>query len=310
MASHQTICNRGEDRRAKVTPMGWIKEGLALERGRPGDPDSLHAAHPCVLEEDDGTLRMWYSGHDGNTWRILGAVGAESGWQRLGIAIDAGLAGESDDYGVEAPSVIKTPAGYLMAYGGFDGEVTRLHMASSGDGQRWVAQGTIMQRGQEDSVAATHPCLVVTGERWWMFFSGTDGSENGRRAAILAAISQTGASWDRLGPVLEPASDELAVRAPCVIDTSKGFCIFFATDYGQRVDISTATSSDGLRWDRRGAVLEARAEGLEGLTVDAPCVVRLKDGSLRMWYSTRARTEGDDFAYRICSARFSGHWMA
>ena len=288
--------------------MGWIREGLALERGDAGGADSLHVAHPWVLE-DDGTLRMWYSGHDGTTWRILAAVsGADGTWRRLGIAIDAGLAGESDDYGVEAPCVVKTPGGYLMAYGGFDGEITRLHMASSDDGERWTAQGSIMQRGEEDSVAANHPCLVVTGERWWMFFSGSDGSEGGRGAAILGAVSQTGASWDRLGTVVEPASDEIAVRDPCVIDTSRGFCMFFATDYGHRVDISMATSADGLLWDRHGAVLEALGQSFEGLTVEAPCVVRLKDGSLHMWYSTRAG-EAEDFTYRICSARFSGRGL-
>ncbi len=288
--------------------MGWVREGVALEPGDAGGADSLHAAHPWVLEDND-TLRMWYSGHDGSTWRILGAVReAETGWRRLGIAIDAGLAGESDDYGVEAPCVIKTPAGYLMAYGGFDGEVTRLHMASSEDGQHWVSQGTIMQRGEEDTVAATDPCLVVTGERWWLFFSGSDGSEDGRRAAILGAVSQTGASWDRLGTILEPDSDELAVRDPCVIDTTKGFRMFFASDYGERVGIAMATSSDGVLWDRHGSVLDALGEGLEGSTVEAPCIVRLKDGSLRMWYSTRAGAD-QEFAYRICSARFSGRWV-
>jgi hypothetical protein len=29
-----------------------------------------------------------------------------------------------------------------------------------------------MQRGREDAVGASHPCLVMTGERWWLFFSG------------------------------------------------------------------------------------------------------------------------------------------
>src|SRR5713226_6482341 len=68
-------------------------------------------------------------------------------WERLGVVIDAGFSGETDSYGVESPCVVDTPGGYLMAYGGFDGEVTRLHMASSPDGRRWIPQGTIIQRG-------------------------------------------------------------------------------------------------------------------------------------------------------------------
>ena len=91
--------------------------------------------------------------------------------------------------------MVKTPGGYLMVYAGFDGDVTRLHMATSLDGRQWVGQGTIMQRGPEDAVGASHPCLVMAGERWWLFFTGYDGSKNNRRAAVLAAVSQSGASW-------------------------------------------------------------------------------------------------------------------
>jgi hypothetical protein len=60
--------------------------------------------------------------HHGRRYRAHVAV-------RLGVAIDAGFAGDTDDYGVESPCVVKTPGGYLMAYAGFDGDVTRLHMA-------------------------------------------------------------------------------------------------------------------------------------------------------------------------------------
>ena len=101
---------------------------------------------------------MWYSGHDGTTGRILAAVQPPGGpWERLGVAIDAGFAGDSDEYGVESPCVVPTPGGYLMTYAGFDGEVTRLHMATSEEGRSWTAQGTIMQRGPMRPLApATH----------------------------------------------------------------------------------------------------------------------------------------------------------
>jgi predicted GH43/DUF377 family glycosyl hydrolase len=93
------------------------------------------------------------------------------------VAIDAGFAGDSDSYGAESPCVVKTPGGYLMVYGGFDGKVSRLHMATSDDSHRWDPQGTIMQRGPEDAGGANHPCLLMTGERWWLFYTGYPGSE-------------------------------------------------------------------------------------------------------------------------------------
>jgi predicted GH43/DUF377 family glycosyl hydrolase len=286
----------------------WVRKGKVFAPALSGDPDGLRAWRPWVLEEDDGTLRMWYSGHDGTTGRILEAVRRPGkAWQRLGIAIEPGLAGESDGYGVESPCVVKVPGGYLMVYGGSDGEHTRLHMATSSDSQRWVAQGTIMQRREEDALAATHPCLLVMGERWWLFYSGYDGSHEGRRAAILAAVSPSGASWDRLGRLLSPEADELAASHPCLLDISRRFQLFYASDDGERVSIALATSADGVLWERRGVVLSPSREGPDALAVHTPCVVRLRDGSLWMWYA--GRPLGDtELAYQICEATFPGSW--
>lgn len=135
-------------------------------------------SRPWLLEEG-GAWRMWYPGHDGTTGRILAAIQRPGGsWERQGVAIDAGSAGDSDLYGVESPSVVHPAGGYLMAYAGFDGEATRLHMATSEDGRTWTPQGTIMQRGPQDALGASHPCLVRGAAGWWLFFSGYDGSKD------------------------------------------------------------------------------------------------------------------------------------
>ncbi|HYT78966.1 MAG TPA: hypothetical protein VEQ37_06875, partial [Actinomycetota bacterium] len=70
--------------------MDWIREGEVSLPTTPGEPDELRALRPWVLEEPDGTLRMWYTGDDGTTSRILTAVRLPGGgWERLGLAIDA-----------------------------------------------------------------------------------------------------------------------------------------------------------------------------------------------------------------------------
>jgi predicted GH43/DUF377 family glycosyl hydrolase len=257
--------------------------------------DRLRAFRPSVLEEADGTLRMWYAGHDGSTGRILEAVQQpRRPWERLGISIDAGFAGESDAYGVEAPSVVRTPVGFLMAYAGSDGADTRLHMASSVDGHRWDAQGTFMQRGEPDAIGATHPCLVVTGERWWLFYSGYDGSDNGRRAAILAAVSPNGASWDRIGPILDPGPDEVAVSEPWILMRQRHFAMFYVSDDGARTTIDMATSDDGLVWDRRGTTLGPGLADDDYGRAQSPSAIHLHGGRLRLWYSTHTVGEVAD----------------
>jgi predicted GH43/DUF377 family glycosyl hydrolase len=201
--------------------------------------------------------------------------------------------------------VVRTLGGYLMAYGGSDGELTRLHLATSVDGRTWVAQGTFMQREAEDSGGATDPCLVVTGERWWLFFTGREVSDAGGGTAILAAISQNGASWDRVGAVVQPESGEVAVSHPCVVPVPRGFQMFYASDDGRRTSIVLATSTDGVEWDHRGIVLGPSGTGADANSVHTPCVTKLPGGSLRLWYA--GLPLGDDhLAYRICSARFGG----
>jgi len=288
----------------------WTREGEVFPPGSSGNPDSVRASRPWVLEERDGTLRMWYSGHDGTTGRIIEAVQpVGSPWRHVGVAVDPGLIGDSDGFGVESPCVVRVPGGYLMAYGGSDGEHTRVHMAISADGHRWTGHGTIMQRGEEDALAATHPCLLITGERWWLFYSGYDGANEGRHGAVLAAVSDSGASWDRLGPVLDPDAGELAASHPCVLEVCRKLYMFYASDDGEHVGIALASSTEGAGWQRRGGVLSSADPGHNDLAVHTPCAVRLRNGALRMWYA--ARPVGDtELSYRICAATFPGNWPA
>jgi predicted GH43/DUF377 family glycosyl hydrolase len=288
-----------------VTP---IRNHEQFPAGERGDPDAVRAWRPWVIEEADGSLRMWYSGSDGTSSRILSSVRRAGGaWERDEVAIEPGFSGDDDSYAVESTCVVKIPAGYLMIYGGFDGEVTRLVAATSGDARRWVAQGTILQRGPEDARAATDPCLVITGERWWLYFTGDSGSPQDGPPGILAAVSGTGASWDRLGTVLEPEGDEHAVTHPCVIDVARRYCMFFASHESDRTSIVLATSADGTSWDRRGTVLQPEDLGPGIERVHTPCVVKLDDGSLRMWYSAVAA--GDPkLGYRIGSVLLEPSW--
>lgn len=287
--------------------MEWIREGeVELPRSACG-PDVVRALRPSVVEDADGTLRMWYAVGDAETSWIVGAIrGTNGSWQPLGMAIDVGTTGGSDSYAVESPCVMGTPGGYLMVYGGFDGEVERLHMATSRDGRRWERHGTIMQRGDEDAGGANDPWLLVTGERWWLFYTGIrDPSRT--RTSILAAVSPSGASWDRAGVVLDPAEGEAAVSHPCVIQIARTFYAFYGVDTGGAFSIAMATSTDGVSWNRRGTVLEPTGAGPDGGSVHTPCVVRRHDGSVSMWYA--GLPVGDEqLGYRICSARFPGPW--
>ena len=147
----------------------WAKQGDVLPPASADDLDSLRAWEPSVVEEDDGTLRMWYSGHDGTTGRILEAVQPPGRpWQRVGVSIEPSLAGDSDRYGVGSPCVAKIGGDYLMVYGGFDGEANTLHLATSPDGHSWKAGGPIVP-GESRPLAGRTPSLLIGADQWWLF---------------------------------------------------------------------------------------------------------------------------------------------
>lgn len=248
---------------------------------------------------------MWYSGHDGSAVRVLHAIQPHGRpWQRLGIAVDLGLAGVSDSYGVESPSVVATPDGYLMAYAGSDGRETRLHLAGSADGTVWEPLGPFLPADEHDAVAATDPCLLTNGPDWWLFYSGYDGTRTGR-ASILAAVSRSGTAWDRVGPVLVPGADEVAISEPSVVTVRRRFLMFFVGDDDRRSTIQMATSADGITWHRRGNVLPGSGEDVDTLSERSPCALRLRDHTLQLWFAGR-RTSDTDGGHRIWSALFTG----
>jgi len=67
-----------------------------------------------------------------------------------------------------------------------------------------------------------------------------------------------------------------------------------------------SAASDAAR--SRGTVLEPEGEGPDGLSVRTPCVVRLHDGSVGMWYAGIPIGD-EELGYRICLARFPGPWF-
>jgi predicted GH43/DUF377 family glycosyl hydrolase len=267
--------------------MRWARDEDVFSPPSDASPDAARASGASVIEDHDGVLRMWYSGHDGSTARILAAQQTPGcAWRRLGVAIDAGFAGETDSYGIESPCVVRTVDGYLMAYAGSDGADTRLHMATSVDGWQWKPHGTFLQREAPDAIGATHPCVVVTRNRWWLFYAGYDGRANGRAASILAAVSDNGATWDRLGPVLEPERGELALTEPWVGLVRRRFVMLHAVEDHAGIAIALATSSDGMSWQRRGPIDTPIGDHAD---LRSPCMLRLRDGTSRMWYAANTR---------------------
>jgi predicted GH43/DUF377 family glycosyl hydrolase len=273
---------------------------------RPSGPfaglDRHRAWRPSVLQGDGRSWRMWYSGHDGSTSRVLGAEQRrDSGWVRSGVSVDAGLAGWTDSAGIDAPSVVRLPAGFVMAYVGSDGKTARVHLATSDDGRSWRPSGPF--RAPDGRDATGSPCLVAAGGSLQIFYASPG---SGGRSAVFGATSSDGASWRDAGPVLESQASDHGVSDPWVVTFEEGLLMLFVRGREDRgFSVGVATSCDGRAWSRHPALVDLARRHHDGGVISGPSALHLGGRHLRVWYA--AETEGDTTGYcRLWSADLVG----
>ncbi|RME25427.1 MAG: hypothetical protein D6798_09010 [Deltaproteobacteria bacterium] len=107
--------------------LSWTRTGEVLVGGT--DWDSVELVPGSVVIQDDGSWRLFYSGSDGETWRIGEAVSTDQGmtWTRdggtAGYSFTTGSPGEWDDSGVRDPFAMQADDGsWQLWYAGFDGD--------------------------------------------------------------------------------------------------------------------------------------------------------------------------------------------
>ncbi len=118
--------------------IAWTKYGgnPVLDVGAPGEWDSNGVTSPCVLV-NGSNYEMWYSGVDGSNYVRIGYATSPDGinWTRHvdNPILTEGSPGDWDDQGPIGSSVLATPTGYDMWYGGlgFGGTTTGIGYANS-----------------------------------------------------------------------------------------------------------------------------------------------------------------------------------
>jgi hypothetical protein len=273
---------------------------------RPSGPfaalDSHRAWRPSVLRGSGSSLLMWYGGHDGTTNRILAAEQRpRDGWGRLGVCVEAGFAGRSDAAGVDAPAVVRTEDGFVMAYVGSDGKTTRAHVATSADGESWRSHGPVGPLRAH--TGATAPSLVPGGAglRLYLTATGADG-----RPRLVTATSADGSSWVDEGVVDLPATDAPGPIDPWVVAGEEGYLLLHVRPGPEgRPAVALATSPDGLAWADHPAALDLGRRHHDAGAISGPSAARLRSGSLRVWYAAGAEGDAGD-GCRLWSADVGG----
>jgi predicted GH43/DUF377 family glycosyl hydrolase len=182
-----------------VLKAGATWESVALE------PGSVEVA-------DDGSVRLWYSGYDGETWRI-GLAESQDGvsFSRIDGAqypwsFDAGTPGDWDDSGVRHPMVLTDDDGtQRLWFAGSDGSGWQIGYAErTSDGQEFtsavdadgVARSVIGTRaGSFGAGGVWRPVLVASGDGWEAWYTGVDRDE---RRVGRAVFREADRAWRAL----------------------------------------------------------------------------------------------------------------
>ena len=272
-------------------PLTWQKQGLAFDLSSSPAQDYWTNAHTHLIK-DNGTYRMWYTGHDGFNYRIFYATSVDGvTWNKQGLVMDIGTPGGFEDTYVGHPYVIKDGSTYKMWYGGYDGSTYRILYATSLDCMAWTRYGLVLDIGTDGSMDDDHvygPCVMKNSDNsYTMWYTGEDGVE-GR---IMKATSIDGLSWIKEGAILLGDGS----HTPSVQIINEIYYMY----YGKSYKIHLATSVDGENWTKHGLAISVGSSGdTDDDIVLYPSFLLDNDGYVKLWYAGRDGTN-----YRIHYAK-------
>jgi predicted GH43/DUF377 family glycosyl hydrolase len=256
-----------------VDGKNWTKQGVVLQPGASG-ADSMHIPD-CTVIKDGEEYLMWYSAHNGTTYRIMHARSADGlNWTKLGVAIDLGAQGSDEDAFVVNPEVVTVGSEFWLFYTAMGDVRYNICRATSSDGLNWTRAGTVFgagMAGESDYINVMGPAVSFNGTGFVCMYTGYDGS----RYRILKATSDNGVNWTRHGIAVDVgvagSYDTLAATHPAIILENGTTRIWYSGNNGNYRILSAALTDDGsarnadsvaLRWSQSsGEVLryEVRA---------------------------------------------------
>ncbi|MGI5864293.1 MAG: hypothetical protein ACOX6T_19875 [Myxococcales bacterium] len=152
-----------------------------LGAGAQGAFDSLSVLYPSVVQEVSG-YSLFYTGFNGQTYAIGRALSADGReWSREPVTpvLSAGAAQEFDNTAVAQPRVLRTSAGYLMWFSGYDTSLTnpgpyRVGLARSDDGVSWTKVGVSLDLSAagHDACSTRDAAPFVWQGAWRMVYVG------------------------------------------------------------------------------------------------------------------------------------------
>ncbi len=236
--------------------------------GDVNDPSALkYALEPSVcFDSQKNVYRMWFTSHPfgyGTTNSISGAMSLDGDTWYMNVrnpVLHIGYAGDFDDLAIESNEVLYNGSEYMMYYSGHSSSGIRVGLAVSLDGIRWQKSlyNPVLDLGPSgswDSLCSAYPHIVVTDSQYYMFYSGSNGSEGG----VGLATSTDGIHWTKYAgnPILThgaPGSweDVHTMGVGGAVNKDGTFYMIFggANTTTSEAALGIAVSSDGRVWTK------------------------------------------------------------
>jgi predicted GH43/DUF377 family glycosyl hydrolase len=256
--------------------VAWGKQGVVLSPGTAGSYDSANLGG-CSVMYENGTYKMWYTGNNGTSNRILYATSANGiAWTKQGVAINLGPAGSYDDRHALTPSVSRIGGEYRMWYSGSDGVNYRILLATSPDGVTWTKRGPVMACGyytEMDGLFIQKPAVVQLANDYLAWFTAYDGS----RYRVFKAASSDGVNWTKHGLSMDLGTsgsyENLGLSGPCALIDGNEIKVWYTGYDGTRYRILLANmSTTGPGPKKETVLLNWGTEGAGELTRFEACI--------------------------------------
>jgi len=266
----------------------FTKLGVVLPLGVGGDFDDEHTrrAAPLLL---DGRVLLYYSGHDGSTYRVGLAVSDDGvHFTKLGVVVPLGGGGEFDDARTEGAAPLLLDGRVLLYYSGHDGSTYRVGLAVSDDGVHFTKLGVVVPLGgggEFDDARTEGAAPLLLDGRVLLYYSGY----NATFYRVGLAASDDGVHFTKLGVVVPLGGvgefDQFSTdsASPLLVD---GRVLLYYTGFqSPSYRVGLTVSDDGVHFTKLGVVVPVGAGGeFDDRYTDYPAPL-LVDGRVLMYYS-------------------------
>lgn len=311
-------------------PQNWRRDvdGPILSLGKSGHFDDTHIFAPMVARDKDQFL-LWYCGSQGFAHDLAKTRTVDERVFELGLATSKDgkrferypggpvFALDEDNRSVLTPTVLRNADGSVLreagrirmwfssATLGGGGGVQSIQETSSSDGVHWSKASPVQLE------RAYAPTVIRTGDGYQMWYT----VPGGYPWLMRHARSDDGRKWIVTEePVLKVTQDweHYLQIYPTVTKIGAVYLMWYASysrENRETTAIGFAVSLDGVKWYKhpRNPVLRPDpGRPWESHYVSSQSVIRMPDGSFRMWYASRGKPPFTNLYFALNTAHWSG----